>query len=198
MPIPRQLPATVILIASLAGSFVIADDKAADQAAKPEKVKLDGITLLVPANWEREKPSNRLRLAQFQIPLAEGDKQPTELVVYHFGGSGGGVAANIRRWINQFSGPGRTSKIVKGTSPLGAYYLVDISGTYNMPVGPPIRRQTKELPDARMLAIILQVKDQGNYFLKLAGPEKTVTAQARALRASIQGDKKSEEPYELP
>lgn len=193
-----RLLAVLTVIAAMGGTVAIAEEKSADEAAKRVKVKLEGITVLVPADWERGKPSNRLRLAQFQIPLAEGDTQPTELVVYHFGGAGGGVAPNIRRWINQFSGPGRASKVVKGTSPLGTYYLVDISGTYNMPVGPPIRRQTEELPNARMLAIILQVKDHGNYFFKLAGPDKSVSAQREALRASIQGDKKSEKAFELP
>ena len=179
------------------GLPAVAQDEAAEESKTSETIKLDGLTLLVPAEWEREAPSNRLRLAQFQVPRAEGESQPTEIVVYHFGGAAGGVDANIARWINQFTGQGRTADVKKGESPQGVYYLVDISGTYNMPVGPPIRRKTKELPDARMLGIILEIKDQGNYFLKMAGPEKSVGAQLEALRASIQGDKDSEQPYEL-
>lgn len=35
------------------------------------------------------------------------------------------------------------------------------------------------------------------FFLKMAGPEKTVGAQLEALRASIQGGKDSEQPYEV-
>ena len=66
-----------------------------------------------------------------------------------------------------------------------------------MPIGPPIQGKTQEMPDSRMLGIILERENQGNYFLKMAGPDKTVAAQEDALRASIEGDKKSEKPYEV-
>lgn len=199
MPIARASLAGLCLLALLALSLPArAQDKGAESTqSKSQEVKIDGLTLVVPAEWTREEPANRLRLAQFQMPKAEGDEQPTELVVSYFGGRAGGVDANVRRWIGQFASAGRTANVVKGESPQGTYYLVDISGTYNMPVGPPIRRQTKELPNARMLAIILQVEGRGNYFLKMAGPEKSVSAQRDALRASIRGDQESEKPYEV-
>ena len=34
-----------------------------------------------PVSWKQGKPSNRLRLAQFEIPAAEGDNEAGELVV---------------------------------------------------------------------------------------------------------------------
>jgi gluconolactonase len=171
---------------------------AADDAKKETRdVKVEDITLTVPADWKQQEPSNRLRLAQFVMPQAEGDAEPTEMVVSHFGGGGGGVQANIDRWIGQFASDGRQVKVTQGQSKQGAYYLADIRGTYNMSIGPPIRQQTKVIPNARMLGVILEVPEKGSYFLKLAGPEKTVSAQEDALRASIGGDKKSEKPYEL-
>lgn len=119
------------------------------------------------------------------------------MVVSYFGGTGGGVDANIERWIGQFAAEGRKSKVTKGDSKQGSYYFVDVTGTYNMPVGPPILRQSKALPDARMIGVILEVEGKGNYFLKLAGPGKSVSAQEEAMRASIGGDAKSEKPHEL-
>ena len=189
-----------VMAVSLAAYAVAADKEAAsDNKSKVEvrEIKVEDITLSVPADWEQKPPSNRLRLAQFVVPAAEGDEQPTEMVVSFFGGGGGGVDANIGRWIGQFASDGRKAKVTKGETEQGAYYFVDVTGTFNMPIGPPIQGRTIELPDARMLGIILEVEGKGNYFLKMAGPQKTVSAQADALRTSIGGDKQTEKPHEL-
>ena len=168
-------------------------------AADPEtrEVTVESIKLTIPATWKEEPPSNNLRAAQFKVPSAEGDTRPTEMVVSHFGGTGGDVDANLSRWVGQFGGEGRTVKVTKGKSPLGSYYLLNASGTYKMPIGPPILRKTEDLPNARMIAVILETGKEGNYFLKLAGEEKTVAAQLDAMRASIGGDAATEKAYEL-
>ena len=46
-----------------------------------------------------------------------------------------------------------------------------------------------------MVAVILMVKDKGNYFLKLTGPEKTVSAATGALRKGFGGNKSDEKAY---
>ena len=93
--------------------------------------------------------------------------------------------ANLERWSGQFQ-PVVKTKIYKGESKQGEYYLLDIRG-YNKPIGPPInRRQTQ--PGYQMLAVVLMVKDKGNYFLKLTGPQKTVASAAQALRIAIDAD----------
>lgn len=194
MPLVAFRP-VLVSIATLV--VAVADDEVgADAKNKSRDIKVEDITLTVPADWKQQPPANRLRLAQFSIPAAEGDKQPTEMVVSFFGGTGGGVDANIGRWIGQFA-DGRKATVTKGTSKQGPYYYVDVHGTYKMPIGPPIQGKTQDLPNARMLGIILEREGQGNYFLKMAGPDKTVSAQADALRASIAGDKQSEKPYEV-
>ena len=73
-------------------------------------------------------------------------------------------------------------KLTSGKCPQGDYVLVDLRGTWNKPIGPTIQQKTVEMPDARVLSVILTIKDQGNYFLRLTGPEKTVSANADALR----------------
>ena len=51
-------------------------------------VKARDLTLSVPQSWKQQPPANSLRLAQFIIPAAEGDKEEPELVVSGpFGGS---------------------------------------------------------------------------------------------------------------
>ncbi len=157
-------------------------------AEKTKKVAAKDITLNVPTSWKQSPASNNLRTAQFAIPKVEGDKDDAELVVYFFGGAGGGVNANLERWSGQFQPGGKKQKIYKGESKQGEYYLLDITGVYNKPIGPPINRQTNPTPGYQMLAVVLMVKDKGNYFLKLTGPQKTVASAAQALRIAIDAD----------
>ena len=161
-------------------------------ADKTKKVMAKDITLNVPTTWKQSPASNNLRTAQFAIPKVEGDRDDAELVVYFFGGAGGGVNANLERWSGQFQPGGKKQKIYKGESKQGEYYLLDITGVYNKPIGPPINRQTNPTPGYQMLAIVLMVKDKGNYFLKLTGPQKTVAAASKALRLAIDADLKKE------
>jgi len=170
-----------------------ADDKAAAEtkpATKRKDVKLGDITLSIPSTWTQQEPSNNLRLGQFSIPAAKGDKDAVELTVFNFGANS--IGDNINRWVNQFKAEGRNVKVTRGKSKQGLYAFVDISGTYNAPIGPPIRMQTKPMPNARMLGVILLVEDKGVYFLKVAGAEKTIAAAVDDLRAAFGGDAKAE------
>ncbi|QDU51922.1 hypothetical protein [Gimesia panareensis] len=169
---------------------------AAEDAAKTNDVKIKDITLKVPADWKSAPPSNRLRLAQFEIPAVKGDKEPAELVISSFGGTGGGVAANVSRWIGQFNSEGRKAKVSQGEAKDGKYVIVDISGTYNKSIGPPILRKTEAVPNSRMIGVILAVEGKAYYFLKLTGPDKTVAAAADALRTSFGASAKDEKPFE--
>lgn len=169
---------------------VQADEKTDETPAKTREVKVKDITLTVPESWEQQEPSNKLRLAQFAIPPAEGDENGVELTVFSFGASS--VQANVNRWVGQFQQKGRKVKISQGKSSQGRYVIVELSGTYNQPIGPPIAGRTKPMPDARMLAVILVVEDKGVYYLKMAGPEKTVSAAGEAFRASFGGSVKQE------
>ena len=221
---PRSL--TAVLAASmfgfsLSGSPAIRADETANSAAQPveaasekpdgpekegppvktREVKLQALTLKVPETWKQGEPSNNLRLGEFTVPAVKGDDrnaddEPVELAVFSFGG-GGSVQQNIERWIGQFDAAGRKAKVSTGESPQGKYVFVDITGTYQKPVGPPMLRQTERLPDARMLAVILAVPDEGVYYLRMAGPEETVTANAAHLRRSFGADATKEKPLNL-
>ena len=167
-----------------------------DASAQDKQVKIRDIALAVPAKWKQQPPSNRLRLAQFVIPAVEGDKEAAELVISSFGGDGGGVKANVTRWQKQFQAEGRKSALAKGQCEQGEYVVVELSGTYNKPDGPPILRKTKPMPNARMVGVILKVEGKGFYFLKLTGPDKTVAAAGTALRKSMGAEKSKETPLE--
>lgn len=178
------------LLAALAAPALQADEP------KTVEVKAGRITLKVPETWKQEDPSNRLRLAQFAIPVIKEEAGRAELTVSQ---AGGGIEANVKRWISQFQAEGLKQKLTEGSfGEEGRYVFVDLSGTYNAPVGPPIAQQTKPTPGSRMLGVILASESIGTYFLKLTGPDKSVAAQAQALRAAFGGDEKKEKEYKLP
>ncbi|OYW19132.1 MAG: hypothetical protein B7Z55_09425, partial [Planctomycetales bacterium 12-60-4] len=145
-----------------------------ETAEELKSVKLEGITLKTPADWKSQPPANKLRLAQFAIPTAEGDKDPSELVISFFRGDGGGVDPNLKRWNDQFTAEGRKIKLMQGMSEQGKYWFSDVSGTYlkSEGGGPFAPGKKTPMPGHRSLSVILQVPDEGNYFLRLTGPEK--------------------------
>jgi gluconolactonase len=153
---------------------------AAQEATKT--LAIGSLMLVVPLSWKFTAPTSNMRLGQFAVPGPGGE---AELVVFYFGAGGaGGVRANIERWIGQFAAEGRATQIAKGECASGDYAVVTCHGTYNQPVGPPIRRESKPMPGSAMIALIVPTA-QGDHFLKLAGPAATVEAAARALRAAI-------------
>jgi gluconolactonase len=163
---------------------------------KTSEVKILALTIKVPDTWERQEPSNRMRLAQFAVPAVGDDKEDGELTVYNFSG-GGSERSNVDRWLAQFQSEGRKANVTRGVAPLGKYVCVDVQGTYNKSVGPPILRKTTPVPGSRMLAVMLSLENDGNYFLKLTGPKATVTAAEKAFRASFGGKSDSEKPFEF-
>ncbi len=136
-----------------------------------------GLKYTAPADWISEKPSSSMRQAQFRLPRAEGDSQDGELVVFFFQGGGGGVQANIDRWIGQFTKPdgspandvAKTTHKVSHGIPLT---VVDVSGTYmagSMGMG----GESKPKQGFRMLAAVAEAGN-GPWFFKLTGPAKTI------------------------
>jgi hypothetical protein len=166
-------------------------------AAEPKtrEFKAQELVLQIPTTWVEKPASNNLRLAQFEIPAAEGDKEPGELVIFPpFGGS---IAENIRRWVGQFESEGLKSEFSKGKAAQGEYVIADLSGTYKKPDGPPIRGKTISTPGYRVVSVILTTEKEGNYFLKLVGPEKTIDAAMESFRKSFGADKSKEEKLDF-
>tara|TARA_E500000081_G_scaffold136391_1_gene150197 strand:- start:156 stop:734 length:579 start_codon:yes stop_codon:yes gene_type:complete len=161
------------------------------ETTKEERV--GDFVLHVPGDWKKEQPSSRMRALQFGVPASDGDQSPAELAVFNFKG-GGSVDQNIKRWIDQFDAKGRKQELFEGKTASGSYWIADISGTYNKSIGPPILRKTQSEPGSRVLAMIVTGK-QGVLYLKLAGPEKTVAAQAAQMRTIVGADLKAEKPY---
>ena len=167
----------------------------AAEEAKSESVQVKDLTLVIPKAWKTQPPANKLRLAQFLVPRADGDTETTELVISSFGGGGGGVQANITRWISQFEAGGREQQVTQGTAAQGKYVVVDLKGTYRKPDGPPFLRQTIAAPNHRMLGAIVIIEGKGTYFLKMVGPQKTVEQAAADFRKSFGADAEKENAF---
>jgi hypothetical protein len=135
------------------------------------------LTFTAPAEWTSRQPQSSMRVAEYQLPPTQGDREPAELVIYYFGGSGGSVEANVQRWLGQMQQPdGRESSTVatreSRTVNELAVSLLDLSGTYVAEARPgSIEHYNK--PSFRMRTAVIQTP-RGPYYVKLVGPEKTV------------------------
>jgi len=194
----RTWPA--VLIAGALLTAPTASQAESKDASKTRQIKVEGLTLTVPTAWKQKTLSKRsMRKAEIEVPAAKGDKESGEIAIFYFKGGGGPIGQNITRWIGQFQSRGRKTKLVNGTASQGTYFLAEISGTYNQPVGPPILRKTKPLPNAKMLGVILQEKTtKKTFYIRFTGPAATVDANAKLYRAFFAGDAKSEKEVKLP
>lgn len=183
----RSAMAAAMVMAGWGVSDIRAEDekKAAGQDVKTTEETVRDITMTVPETWTKKAVSG-FRAGQFEVPAVEGDTEPAEVVIFHFGPNGGGpVQDNINRWAKQFDEDGRKLLVYDGASKQGKYVLVELTGTWNKPVGPPIAMKTTKMPGARFLGMILKVEDKGDYYIRLTGPNKTVQANAKALRVAV-------------
>ena len=188
-----------LLLSLTVGTFstLSADDAPTAEAGKTTEVKLKDLTLKIPATWKLKPSTSRMRLATYTIPAAKGDSESGELTIFNFAGGGGDVGANISRWVDQFTGEQRTSKVTRGKAGDNDYYFANIAGTYKKPIGPPFQRKTESAPGYRMTGVILVLQGKGVYYLKLAGPDATIKAQAEAFRKSFGGSSEGETDYEI-
>jgi hypothetical protein len=139
-----------------------------------------GIKWTAPPAWKAqgERP---MRAATYTVPKAAGDSEDAECAVFYFGpGQGGGVDANIKRWIGQFeaAGGGAADKLAKTSkSTLNGLPVtrIDLAGTYKTSGGP-MMQSTGSKPGYRLLGAIVE-GPEGAIFFKLTGPAKTIAAQ---------------------
>ncbi|HQR57119.1 MAG TPA: hypothetical protein PLW72_14110 [Burkholderiaceae bacterium] len=171
------------LIAFMVVSLALVGIARAEQAG--------GLTWTAPPEWKSqgERP---MRAATYSIPAAKGDAEPAELAVFYFGqGSGGGVDANVKRWIEQFQKADGTSaakdaKVKKEKIAGLPATAVEVKGTY---LGGSMMGPSTPKPGYRLLGAIVEGPG-GNVFFKLTGPEKTVTAAEKPFRKMLDGLKK--------
>jgi hypothetical protein len=177
---PKVITALVtVIFCSACGTppTVVSNNGSASQAQPPSA--RGELQFKAPTGWISERPTSSMRVSQYQLPAAEGDADSASLVVYYFGqGQGGSVDANLERWIGQMQTadgkPSKSTAKTENTTVNGLKVtLLDVSGTYaggDMGGG----GATQSKPNYRMRAGVIATP-RGAYFIKLVGPEKTVS-----------------------
>lgn len=152
-----------------------------------------GLSWTAPSGWKSEGP-RPMRAATYAIKAAPGDAEGGECVVNFFGpGQGGGVDANLKRWIGQFQAPGGgpadslakvSNKTVNGVQ----VTLIDLTGTYLFKPFPMAPQATPK-PGYRMLAAMAE-GPQGTVFFKFTAPKKTTDAAESQFHGMIESLRK--------
>lgn len=153
----------------------------ADDAA----IDMGDVTFKAPEKWVKKQPKSSIVQYEFHAPKAEGDEADGRLTVM---AAGGGIDANINRWIGQFTQPdGKDTKdrakISKKKVGAVEVHLVDIAGTFKDSPGPFAPGVDRER--YRMLAAIVVPPKGQQIFLKFYGPQKTIAEQEAAFASLV-------------
>jgi len=156
-----------------------------------------GVTFTPPGSW-KDLGASGMRAGSYVYGPVKGDADSATVAVFYFGqGGGGGVAANIDRWIGQMSIPGggdaaaaarRADLTVDGMS----VHHVEVAGTYNGAAmgGAMMGGGGEGRPGYFMSAVVLEAP-QGNLFFKLTGPEQTAREMNAQFLAAVGAVKKA-------
>jgi hypothetical protein len=169
---------------ALAGAAALAFVLGADEPTK--NVDAGGLNFKAPESWKSVPTNSPMRRAQLKVDPVAGDDYPALLVVYAFPGGAGTVEANLKRWQGQFKDadgnpPRIENKTVKGKNT--EVTRVETAGHYK-PGAIPGMPAEPERDNARMLVAIVTTPRVG-YYLKMVGPDKTMTSLKPAFDALI-------------
>lgn len=155
-------------------------------------VTLAGVTFTPPAGWQDLGPDG-MRQAQYRLAPVAGDTAPAEVNVFYFGpNSGGGVEANLQRWIGQIvlpEGADPAAAVARDTFTADgmAGHLVKVDGSYKSGGMRPMGGGDGEiLPGYRLVGVVVE-GPQGSLFFKLTGPVATAEAMEGDLLAMVKG-----------
>lgn len=174
--------ATVLAAALVTASILSADP-----------VELGGLKSTPPKDWVAEKTTNEMRLAQFKLPKAEGDKDDAELVIFFFRMGSGSEEDNLGRQLKNFEPAegkekveAKVSKVKLGDKDVT---MQDLHGVYLSKSAPfdPKAKITKK-PDYRQLYVIYK-SDAGEFYFRLVGPAKTIEKHMKGFESFLKNFK---------
>ena len=137
----------------------------------------------LPESWVEEPPANSMRLLQARLPGDDGDG---EFAVFYFGpGGGGGVEANIERWLGQVD-PAQGTEPIRETFESGGLtiHTVEAKGALT-PSRMTMNAPEPEPQEGYMLLGAVVEGPGGPWFLKLTGPETTVAPEREAFMEMV-------------
>ena len=144
---------------------------------KKNQFKVAGKTFEVPVTWKVENPRSRMRKAQYKTGK-------TEIVVFYFGaGQGGGVEANVSRWLSQFKEPKDklSAKVEKVEIKKSKVTTVSARGTYMS--GPPFGQKVP-VPGHALRGAIIECNG-GPIFIKMTGPKDEVLSTSKDFDKTV-------------
>ena len=142
-------------------------------------VEVAGYQFVAPDDWIQSEPTSSMRKAQFDLTGEDG--KTAQLVFFYFGPSGGGgVRANVDRWMKQFKDMQHRDMKEEIVNEVKVTYA-RATGTFlsGSPFGPKTAK-----PGHSLLGSIVEGR-QGSIFLKLVGPTKTVQAYEKSVMEMI-------------
>lgn len=159
-------------------------------AADPVAVPFGKLKSTVPADWKAQKPSNRLRSHQFQLPSSEAGKADAE--IYVMPESVPNPAKVFPRWKTQIVPPeGKELDDVAKERKLEAagatVFLLDATGTWKYRDRPFDPKSKEELrPEYRVVWAVVQHGDEATH-VRLSGPQSVVDKHYPAFEAWLKG-----------
>jgi len=167
-----------------------------DETGSPSRgsATVAGVIFDPPGHWQ-DLGASGMRQAQYRLAPVEGDAAEGEVNVFYFGPeSGGGVEANLQRWIGQMTlpdGGDPSAQAVRGdfTADGMAGHIVSVNGSYKSGGGRPMGGGGEILPGYRLVGVVIE-GPQGSVFFKLTGPQATAQAMEADLLTMVKGAKK--------
>ena len=148
-----------------------------------------GVTYTVPSNWLDIGPTG-MRQAQYRLGPVDGDSAEGEVNVFYFGPtSGGGVEANLSRWIGQMTlpdggDPAAAAERSTFTADGMPGHVVALNGSYKSGGGRPMGGDGEILEGYRLVGVVVE-GPEGSVFFKLTGPEATARAKEGDLLTMV-------------
>ena len=135
-----------------------------------------------PEGWRAVKPSSSMRLGEYHIAAGEG-KSPSVMSIFSLGG---GVEANITRWIGQFTQPDGASSLEKAKRDTLQIHgmnvhTVEVAGDYD--AGAAMMGAKTQTPQ-RLLGAIVEAPS-GLFFFKLLGEDEAVFKERERFDAFL-------------
>ncbi len=193
---PRLLPLIALFLTL--GCTRAPDELAPPPASStPAGPAVAPLTYAAPGTWTLVESHERGdRRATYKTPKAAADKEEPELSVWFYGtGSKGDPKPHVEEWLRFFDGdPTHDAKHEDVTENGVAMELVEISGTYKMPIGPPVGPNKKTPMQMvkegyAMLIGVVKTKDRGNWFFRLIGPKDSVESAKSGFRTMLSESK---------